>query len=147
MKKRRRRRMAVEGVPKFVVDESADTDRREQESDETKARLELAGEVPVGTGRIRGQWAVPPAQPTCDERAPTPAKPRPCHSILILRPVISTNARCSRRRQLGLAACRGVLATYYLYMAIHVQTQTYAAWIEPVPSRPTTQQQKSHDAS
>ena len=41
--------MAVEGVPKFVVDESADTDRRGQESDETKARLELAGGVPVGT--------------------------------------------------------------------------------------------------
>lgn len=41
--------MAVEGVPKFVVDESADTDRGEQESDETKARLDLAGGVPVGT--------------------------------------------------------------------------------------------------
>ncbi|EUC46461.1 hypothetical protein COCMIDRAFT_92820, partial [Bipolaris oryzae ATCC 44560] len=48
----RRRRMAVEGVPKFVVDESADTDRRGQESDETKARLELAG------GRTTGHWAL-----------------------------------------------------------------------------------------
>ncbi|KAF5851356.1 hypothetical protein GGP41_004127 [Bipolaris sorokiniana] len=42
--------MAVEGVPKFVVDESADTDRRGQESDETKARLELAGGVPWAMG-------------------------------------------------------------------------------------------------
>ncbi|KAH7559422.1 hypothetical protein BM1_04359 [Bipolaris maydis] len=41
--------MAVEGVPKFVVDESADTDRREQESDETKARLDE---------RTTGQWAM-----------------------------------------------------------------------------------------